>query len=72
MAEPLLVSCPTCRKRGPWLEGKWKPFCSERCRLLDLGGWLTEKHTITEPLRPDHFAEFADADGPDLDAPRES
>jgi hypothetical protein len=25
---------------------KWRPFCSERCRLIDLGAWITEKHTI--------------------------
>jgi endogenous inhibitor of DNA gyrase (YacG/DUF329 family) len=25
---------------------KWRPFCSERCRLIDLGAWLTEKHAI--------------------------
>jgi endogenous inhibitor of DNA gyrase (YacG/DUF329 family) len=25
---------------------KWRPFCSERCRLIDLGAWLTEQHAI--------------------------
>lgn len=72
MATPLTVSCPTCRKRGPWLEGAWKPFCSERCRMVDLGAWFEGKHAISEPLRPDHFAEFADASGPDLDSPEET
>ncbi len=69
MPEPLQVLCPTCRKRGPWLEGKWKPFCSDRCRLIDLGAWFEGKNAISEPLRPDHFAEFADASGPGLDDP---
>jgi hypothetical protein len=25
---------------------RWRPFCSERCRLIDLGAWITEKHAI--------------------------
>ena len=57
MAETLIVACPQCRKRGPWLETKWKPFCSERCRLVDLGHWFEGSYRISEPLRPDHFAE---------------
>ncbi|MGD8711728.1 MAG: DNA gyrase inhibitor YacG, partial [Thiohalophilus sp.] len=32
------VKCPTCDKNVPWDESsKWRPFCSERCRLIDLG-----------------------------------
>ena len=65
MAASLQVLCPTCRKRGPWLDGASKPFCSERCRLIDLGAWVDGKYSISEPLRPDHFAEFADVN--DLD-----
>jgi hypothetical protein len=35
-------------------EAKWRPFCSERCRLIDLGAWITEKHTIPgEEISPD-------------------
>jgi endogenous inhibitor of DNA gyrase (YacG/DUF329 family) len=58
MTEPLIVACPKCRKRGPWLEGPDKPFCSERCRLLDLGNWFEAEYKISEPLRPEHFMEF--------------
>ena len=43
------VSCPTCKKPVPWTkESKWKPFCSERCRLIDLGEWIDEKHRIAD------------------------
>jgi len=32
----------------------WRPFCSERCRLIDLGAWMTEKHAIPgEEISPD-------------------
>ena len=72
MTEPLIVACPSCRKRGAWLEAKWKPFCSERCRLVDLGQWFAGNYAISEPLRPEHFQEFEKlADHPDPDTPAE-
>ena len=40
------VSCPRCGTRREWSGNPWRPFCSERCKLIDLGGWLTEKNTI--------------------------
>lgn len=49
------VHCPTCGKRGAWFDRPQGPFCSQRCKLIDLGKWLGEAHTISEPLRPDHF-----------------
>jgi hypothetical protein len=51
-----IVRCPTCGRRGEWFAGDWGPFCSHRCKLIDLGRWLGEEHKIAEPLRPDHFA----------------
>jgi endogenous inhibitor of DNA gyrase (YacG/DUF329 family) len=40
-------SCPTCQRPVEWsAAAKWRPFCSERCRLIDLGAWLTEQHAI--------------------------
>jgi len=45
------VPCPTCNKIVIWGKASpWRPFCSERCRLIDLGDWLEEKNTISEPL----------------------
>jgi uncharacterized protein len=52
------VKCPKCQKRGPWLAGKYGPFCSQRCRLLDLGQWLDEENKISEPLKPEHFKDY--------------
>jgi endogenous inhibitor of DNA gyrase (YacG/DUF329 family) len=47
---PKTVACPTCGKPVRWLpEAKWRPFCSERCRLIDLGEWIDERHRISEP-----------------------
>ncbi len=40
-------SCPTCARPIEWSDANpYRPFCSERCRLIDLGDWLTEKHVI--------------------------
>ena len=49
------VKCPTCQKTGPWFDTKWGPFCSRRCKLVDLGQWLDEEHKIESELRPEHF-----------------
>ncbi|MGH8321862.1 MAG: DNA gyrase inhibitor YacG [Gammaproteobacteria bacterium] len=38
----------------PWtVESEWKPFCSERCKLIDLGDWLLEKHAIPGDTHPE-------------------
>ncbi|WP_417345046.1 DNA gyrase inhibitor YacG [Ferrimonas sp.] len=51
----LEVQCPTCKKTVSWdSEHPFKPFCSERCKLIDLGDWADEKHAIpAEPEIPD-------------------
>jgi uncharacterized protein len=40
------VKCPTCHREIDWAESPFRPFCSERCRLIDLGAWLSEQHSI--------------------------
>lgn len=46
-AIPPVVKCPHCGKAVAWTtESEFKPFCSERCGLIDLGDWLLEKHAI--------------------------
>jgi len=53
--KPLIVKCPTCQRPVPWTaEQPYKPFCSERCRLIDLGEWVMEEKRIAgEPLSQD-------------------
>ena len=42
-----VVNCPTFGKRVEWKNGnKFRPFCCERCKLIDFGEWATEKHVI--------------------------
>jgi endogenous inhibitor of DNA gyrase (YacG/DUF329 family) len=60
MQKVLKVKCPTCKRSGNWFEGAYGPFCSKRCRLIDLGKWFGEEHTISEPLQPGHLEKFAE------------
>ena len=42
-----ILPCPTCQRPVEWSpDARFRPFCSERCRLIDLGAWLDEKHSI--------------------------
>ena len=50
---PTLVKCPTCKRELEWSESEYRPFCSERCKLIDLGAWLAEKHAIPGDTVPD-------------------
>lgn len=44
------VQCPQCKKTVVWnAQAKWKPFCSERCKLIDLGEWAQGNHRIAGP-----------------------
>ena len=44
---PRIVTCPTCGSRVKWTTGnRERPFCSERCKLIDLGAWADETHKI--------------------------
>lgn len=65
---PPTFPCPTCQRPVEWTaDARWRPFCSERCRLIDLGDWINEKHAIPgEPASPDSPDATArdDADGP--------
>ena len=66
------VKCPTCKKQGRWFDGAYGPFCSKRCKLVDLGKWLKEENAISEPLRPEHFAEYENLpEGSSLDKPEQ-
>ncbi len=59
---PKTVTCPTCGKSVIWSsESTWRPFCSDRCRLIDLGDWLDENHRI--PDTPGGYGEGGSSDG---------
>ncbi len=42
-----VVACPQCGASVVWgVENKFRPFCSERCKTIDLGAWATESYRI--------------------------
>ena len=50
----MMVKCPTCKKLHEYdMNSPWRPFCSERCKLIDLGAWASGDYVIRgEPDRP--------------------
>ncbi len=43
---PPRVKCPTCHREADWDNNPHRPFCSDRCQLIDLGGWAEERYRI--------------------------
>lgn len=49
-----MVNCPSCRTPVRWeAASTFRPFCSERCRLIDLGAWASERYSIPVDTPPD-------------------
>lgn len=40
------VKCPRCGVRTGWQDNPHRPFCSEKCRLIDLGRWADEEYRV--------------------------
>ena len=62
MAASRFVSCPQCGRPVEWAAtSRWRPFCSQRCKTIDLGAWAAEAYRVPvadatesdEPSRPD-------------------
>lgn len=47
----MIFHCPMCKKEVALGSADF-PFCSERCRLIDLGKWASEEYRISEPAKP--------------------
>jgi uncharacterized protein len=61
--KPPLVSCPTCKRSVEWSsDNLFRPFCSERCKMVDLGAWFAEEHRIASDDAPD--GEIGDSETP--------
>ncbi|MEP7243276.1 MAG: DNA gyrase inhibitor YacG [Gammaproteobacteria bacterium] len=63
MTSPPRVKCPTCRRETEWsADAPFRPFCSERCRLIDLGAWLSEQRAIPGDPTPPPEGESSQSD----------
>ena len=49
------VPCPTCGRDVEWTaDFPFRPFCSERCKLIDLGAWASGQRSIPDETAPEH------------------
>ena len=49
MAAPTIVPCPRCGTEVEWTPAsRFRPFCSERCKMMDLGAWAMEKFRVPD------------------------
>ena len=59
---PHTFPCPRCGEMSQWEDNAFRPFCSERCKLIDLGEWASEGYQI--PAEPD-IEDFSIGDTPE-------
>jgi uncharacterized protein len=61
MAMPI-VKCPTCGGKVKWDDqARFRPFCSERCKMIDLGAWASDAYSITGRPESDDADTSADS-----------
>ena len=64
---PLRVKCPTCRRETIWENNPHRPFCSDRCKLIDLGAWTEERYRIPgQTIEPASDDDDSENDDPQL------
>jgi endogenous inhibitor of DNA gyrase (YacG/DUF329 family) len=63
-----IVDCPTCgRKVAFEPSNRWRPFCSARCKTIDLGAWAAERYRISGGVRDE--GALADDEDPESKPP---
>jgi endogenous inhibitor of DNA gyrase (YacG/DUF329 family) len=68
---PRRVACPQCGKSVEWApENAHRPFCSERCKLVDLGAWASESYRVPVEENPDEPGASASTENERGDSPR--
>ena len=48
-----MKKCPTCKREAQWQDNPYRPFCSERCKLVDLGKWVSEEYRVPGKALPE-------------------
>ncbi|MGI8917658.1 MAG: DNA gyrase inhibitor YacG [Pyrinomonadaceae bacterium] len=46
------MNCPICGKPVVWKDNPFRPFCSERCKLVDLGRWVSDEYSVPGSALP--------------------
>lgn len=64
--KPPIVACPRCGKEHQWdTNNSFRPFCSERCKMIDLGKWANEEYRVAQPADQDE-QDFTESPSPGL------
>ncbi len=58
----MIHRCPICKTATDSEKDKDFPFCSERCRIMDLGNWSSEKYVVSNPIFDEKELEKAEED----------
>lgn len=53
----LKVKCPRCHKEFSYYDSEHRPFCTDRCKMIDMGQWLNESYTVPTTSSPDQHLE---------------
>jgi len=53
MDKKIEIKCPICKKQFEYTSSKWRPFCSERCRDVDLGRWINGSYSVPSEKKLD-------------------
>jgi uncharacterized protein len=56
----MIHRCPICKTTTDSERNKEFPFCSDRCRMMDLGNWSSEKYVVSDPIFDEEELEAAD------------
>ena len=62
---PKSLRCPTCKREVRWEDNPNRPFCSERCRVIDLGNWASESYRLPGEATDPEESEPGGDRGPD-------
>jgi len=58
------IKCPRCGRETIWEGNRNRPFCSENCRTIDLGQWLSERYRVPVTHENEDGAAAPDSKGP--------
>ncbi|AOA57219.1 DNA gyrase inhibitor YacG [Acinetobacter larvae] len=51
---PTVIQCPHCAEKTTWQDNPYRPFCSERCKLIDFGAWANAAYKLPTQDSPQH------------------
>ena len=54
-SEERAYPCPMCKKEVYWSSAPFKPFCSERCKLIDFGEWMSDERVIPGSAQDEYY-----------------